>query len=107
MCPGGARLQPIVVNHFGDDPEIRWVAFPAVAPGADEGCFLTWNAEEQVFDERRPPEGGGKDDVGEICSNVTYPPNGEGLEQFGWKVDDEGNLIIDVHGDPATTTTGG
>lgn len=104
---GRGQVQPIVVNHFGDDPEIRWVAFPAVAPGADEGCFLTWNAEEEVFDERRPPEGGGKDDVGEVCSNVTYPPNGEGLEQFGWKVDDEGSLIIDVRGDRGTTTTGG
>ena len=31
---GRGQLQPIVVNHFGDDPEIRWVAFPAVAPGA-------------------------------------------------------------------------
>ena len=38
---------------------------------------------------------------------MTYPPNGEGLEQFGWEVDDEGNLIIDVRGDEdATTTTG-
>jgi hypothetical protein len=104
---GRGQLQPIAVNHFGDDPEIRWVAFPAVAPGADEGCFLTWNAQDEVFEDRRPPEGGGKGDVGELCSDVTYPPNGEGLEQFGWEVDDEGNLIIDVRGDEATTTTGG
>lgn len=38
---------------------------------------------------------------------MTYPPNGEGLEQYGWQVDDEGNLIIDVRGDDGTTTTGG
>jgi hypothetical protein len=105
---GRGQLQPIVVNHFGDDPEIRWVAFPAVAPGASEGCFLAWNAELEVFEERRTPEGGGRDDVGERCSNLTFPPNGEGLEQFGWQVDDEGNLIIDVRGDEdETTTTGG
>lgn len=106
---GRGQLQPIVVNHFGDDPEIRWVAFPAVAPGASEGCFLTWNAELELFEERRPPEGAGRDDVGELCSNVTYPANGEGLEQFGWEVDDEGDLIIDVRGDDedATTTTAG
>lgn len=102
---GRGQRQPIVVNHFGDDPEIRWVAFPAVAPGADEGCFLTWNAEQERFEERRPPEGAGRDDVGELCSNVTYPANGEGLEQYGWQVDDEGNLIIDVRGDEDTTTT--
>ena len=89
------------------DVEIRWVAFPAVAPGADEGCFLTWNAERELFEDRRPPEGAGRDELGELCSDVTYPPNGEGLEQYGWQVDDQGNLIIDVRGDDATTTTGG
>ena len=104
---GRGQLQPILVNHFGDDPEIRWVAFPAVAPGASEGCFLTWNPDEELFEERLNPEGGGRDDLGELCSNVTYPSNGEGLEQFGWQVDDDGNLIIDVRGDEETTTTGG
>lgn len=104
---GRGQRQPIVVNHFGDDPEIRWVAFPAVAPGADEGCFLTWNAERELFEDRRPPEGAGRDELGELCSDVTYPPNGEGLEQYGWQVDDQGNLIIDVRGDDDTTTTGG
>ena len=104
---GRGQRQPIVVNHFGDDPEILWVAFPAVAPGADEGCFLTWNAERELFEDRRPPEGAGRDELGELCSDVTYPPNGEGLEQYGWQVDDQGNLIIDVRGDDATTTTGG
>lgn len=102
---GRGQRQPIVVNHFGDDAEVRWVAFPAVLPGASEGCFLTWNAERDLFDERRPPEGGGRDDVGELCSDRTAPPNGEGLEQFGWQVDEEGNLLIDVRGDAATTTT--
>lgn len=104
---GRGQRQPIVVNHFGDDPEIRWVAFPAVLPGASEGCFLIWNAERELFEERRPPEGAGRDDVGELCSERTAPPNGEGLEQFGWKVDDEGNLIIDVRGDEDETTTTG
>ncbi len=103
---GRGQLQPIAVNHFGDDPTIRWVAFPAVAPGASEGCFLTWNAEAEVFEQRRPPEGGGREDVGELCSKETYPPNGEGLEQFGWTVDDDGDLIIDLRGDTTTTATG-
>ncbi|MEI2698629.1 MAG: hypothetical protein V9E94_09835 [Microthrixaceae bacterium] len=104
---GRGQRQPIVVNHFGDDAEIRWVAFPAVLPGASEGCFLAWNAELDLFEERRPPEGGGRDDVGELCSDRTAAPNGEGLEQYGWQVDDDGNLLIDVRGDAASTTTGG
>src|SRR5690348_15965155 len=41
---GRGQTRPIFVNHFGDDPEIRWVAFDAAAPGADENCFLSWNA---------------------------------------------------------------
>jgi len=104
---GRGQLQPIMVNHFGDDPQIRWVAFPAVAPGASEGCFLAWNSDEELFEDRRRPEGAGREDLGELCSDVTYPANGEGLEQFGWQVDDDGNLIIDVRGDEETTTTGG
>jgi len=104
---GRGQLQPIMVNHFGDDSQIRWVAFPAVAPGASEGCFLTWNPDEELFEDRRRPEGAGREDVGELCSSVTYPANGEGLEQFGWQVDDDDNLIIDVRGDEETTTTGG
>lgn len=104
---GRGQVQPIVVNHFGDDAAIRWVAFPAVAPGASEGCYLAWNDDLEVFEQRRAPEGAGKGDVGELCSDVTYPPNGEGLEQFGWEVDEEGNLIIDVRGDDTTTTTAG
>ncbi len=105
---GRGQREPIVVNHFGDDPEVRWVSFPAVLPGASEGCFLTWNADRELFEERRPPEGGGRGELGELCSDRTASPNGEGLEQYGWQVDDDGNLIIDVRGDSgASTTTGG
>lgn len=106
---GRGQRQPIVVNHFGDNPEIRWVAFPAVLPGASEGCFLTWNSARELFEERRPPEGGGRGELGVLCSDRTAAPNGEGLEQYGWQVDEDGNLLIDVRGDdePATTTTAG
>ncbi len=102
---GRGQRQPIFVNHFGDDPEIRWVAFPAVAPGADDGCFLAWNPESELFEDRRAPEGGGRDQ-GELCSDTTFPPNGLGLEQYPWEVEDSGDLIINVRGDdPADGTT--
>ena len=92
---GRGQRRPIVVNHFGDDAEIRWVAFPATAPGAPEGCFLAWSAERELFEERAAEEGGGRDQ-GEVCRDVTYPPNGEGLEQFPWEIDDEGILTVDL-----------
>lgn len=94
---GRGQRKPIVVNHFGDDAEVRWVAFPAAAPGADQGCFLAWNVERELFEERFAEEGAGRDQ-GELCSDVTYPANGLELEQFPWKIDDEGRLIIDVRG---------
>ena len=75
---GRGQLQPILVNHFGDDPEIRWVAFPAVAPGASEGCFLTWNPDEELFEERLNPEGGGRDDRGELVLQRHLPSQRRG-----------------------------
>lgn len=91
---GRGQQRPIMVNHFGDDPEMRWVAFPAVLPGAEDNCFLFWSAERELFEERRGLEG--SRDGGELCSDRTVPPNGEGLTQFSWEVDDEGNLIVDL-----------
>ena len=34
---------------------------------------------------------------------MTYPPNGEGLDQFPWKIDDDGKLIIDLRPDDDAT----
>jgi hypothetical protein len=95
---GRGQNQPIWVNHFGDDPEQQWYVFSAVAPGAEPGCFVAWNAEENYFDERRPDE----DDpraLGTLCRDVQYPATGDGLEQFTWKVDADDNLIITLRDD--------
>lgn len=99
---GRGQVRPIMVNHFGDDAEIRWVAFPAVLPGADDGCFLFWDPEGEVFRERRGQEG--SREGGELCSDRTVPPNGEGLTQYDWEVDDEGNLIVDLRNEDADVT---
>lgn len=99
---GRGQNRPIFVNHFGDDPEQRWVAFDAVAAGAPENCFLSWSAERELFEERSvtdfatDAEG---DRLGELCRDITFPPNGEGLTQYRWKVDDEGVLTIDFRPD--------
>jgi hypothetical protein len=92
---GRGQRRPMMVNHFGDDPQIRWVAFSATAPGAEPGCFLSWSAERELFEERAVADGAGRE-RGELCREVTYPPTGEGLEQYRWTVDDEDNLIIDL-----------
>lgn len=100
---GRGQRQPIWVNHFGDDAKAQWYVFSAIAPGTPEGCFLTWNAEENAFDERRPDP----DDpraMGELCSDTTFSATGEAEpgrsgdapKQFTWSVDDEDNLIIEL-----------
>lgn len=109
---GRGQLRPIFVNHFGDDAERQWVAFSAVAPGAPEGCFLAWNAERNLFDERAAEEGGGRD-PGDLCRDVTYSADGSGssdgstLESFPWRVDEDGNLIIDLRPDDDTDVSDG
>jgi len=101
---GRGQLRPIYVNHFGDDPSARWVAVSAVAPGAPEGCFLSWNAQRSLFDERKAPQGGGRD-VGELCRSVTYSADGSSgsdgtaLEQFPWRIDKQDNLVVDLKPD--------
>ncbi|MGB3411236.1 MAG: hypothetical protein WBA45_08550 [Microthrixaceae bacterium] len=95
---GRGQHRPIFVNHFGDDPEIRWVAFDAVAPGAAENCFLSWNADRQVFEERSVANGNDLKQ-GQICRTETFPPNGEGLTQYKWKVAPDGLLTIDFRKD--------
>lgn len=95
---GRGQHRPIFLNHFGDDSDIRWVAFDATAPGAAENCFLSWNAKRQLFEERSVANGNDHKQ-GEICRTETFPPNGEGLTQYKWKVDENGLLTIDFRKD--------
>lgn len=97
---GRGQVRPIVVNHFGDDPDERWAAFTAVLPGAEENCFLTWSDERNLFEERRPPDEGRG--AGELCRDVTVSADGSTasdgstVEAFAWRIDDDGNLVIDL-----------
>ena len=87
---GGNR--PIMVNHLGDDPETGWVAVLAIAPDT-ESCIVQWDADDEVFRD---------------CEGETYPPDGEGLEQFPTRVEGD-SLYVDLgrgpSNDPTTTTT--
>lgn len=105
---GRGQLRPIVVNHFGDDPEQRWVAFAAVLPGAEENCFLAWSEERNLFEERAveaPDDAAGAREAGELCRDITVSvdgsstSDGSSVETFPWRVDREGNLIIDLRPD--------
>jgi hypothetical protein len=101
---GRGQLRPIWVNHFGDDPEQQWSVFTAVPPGAPEGCFLAWNSAENLFDVRTPDPEDPKA-PGAPCNDDTYSVTGEGLEQFPWRIDEDGNLVIDLRDDDEDTAT--
>jgi hypothetical protein len=105
---GRGQSRPIFVNHFGSDPQVRWVAFTAVAPGAEKGCYLAWNAKRNLFEERQLPtenaSEAGRGKVGELCRSTTWAANGQGLIQFSWQVDKVGDLQVDLRkGAPSST----
>lgn len=112
---GRGQRRPIYVAHFGGDENRRWVALSAVAPGAPEGCFLSWNAARNLFEERRATDSGsetgsgasgsgdgGRRAVGELCRDITWSADGSQgsdgskIEAFPWRIDDEHRLIIDL-----------
>lgn len=109
---GRGQRQPIYVVHLGNDDKDGWFALSAVAPGAAEGCFVTWNHEQKVFDERRAADpSAGRDALGKRCRDVTWTENGtdgsDGSElvAFPWTIDKEQMLIIDLRPDQSRDTT--
>jgi hypothetical protein len=77
-------VDPIWVNHVGDDPDSGWFAFAA----ADGDCEIVWEVDAQEFVD---------------CDGERYPPDGQGLPQYEVRVED-GNVVVDLETD--TTTTG-
>lgn len=77
---GGSR--DLVLNHLGDDPETGWYAFEARSSGQPRDCVVEWQPEEEVFLEP--------------CTGDTYPPDGEGLNQFPVEIE-SGNVVVDVN----------
>lgn len=109
---GRGQRQPIYVVHIGSDEKDGWFALSAIAPGAAEGCFVTWNPESELFEERRAADPAkGRDALGERCRDVTWSANGTDgsdgseLEAFPWKIDKDERLIIDLRPDQSRTTT--
>jgi hypothetical protein len=74
---GGSR--PIIVNHLGGEPDEGWVAVLAIAPGTD-GCIVDWDDDDERFRD---------------CEARSYPPDGEGLDHFPTRVEDD-SLFIDL-----------
>lgn len=78
---GGER--GVWLQHLGDDPTEGWVAVGIKAPGAEDGCFVEWQPEEDGFVDQ--------------CDGTVYPPDGEGLQQYPVSVNPEGALTINLN----------
>ncbi len=73
----------IYIQHLSEDRKEGWRAFRATGPGNDRSCTLRWDPAERIF---RDP-----------CSPaVTYPADGQGLEQYQASVQDSNKLVVDL-----------
>ncbi len=78
-----SQARDIYVQHQGDDPDEGWSAFSAHPPGDDDrSCTLAWEADRQHFVDP--------------CTDTTYPPDGDGLDQYQTQVDGD-DLLVDLN----------
>jgi hypothetical protein len=85
------RQRDIVINHLSVDPLAGWVAFGLRRPGDSRDCQVSWD------------EGAGH--FGYTCDpNLTFPPDGEGLEQFPVDIV-SGRIIVDLNAAARASTT--
>jgi len=84
---GNGQQRPIFLNHTGDDATVGWSAFDARPPGGSADCFLEWDESKEDFT--------GVDG----CDTRRFPATGEGLTSYPWKVNDAGQLIVDLKPD--------
>jgi hypothetical protein len=79
--------RPIILQHLDADALKGWVAFDASV--GDCPGEIAWNADAHDFTD---------------CKGRHYPAAGTGLFQYPVRVDDKGNLFINLHPEVPTTT---
>lgn len=79
---GSGQRLPVFVSHVGDDHKSGWNIIGAHPPDTPDDCFLEWSRDEKVFHAD--------------CAGATYPADGGDLPHYGWEVDKDGHLLIDL-----------
>ena len=79
--------RPIILQHLGSDPLQGWLAFDASVP--DCPTEIEWHPDARDFTD---------------CKDHHYPAEGTGLFQYPVRVDDKGNLFVNLHPEVTTTT---
>ena len=89
----GADESYLYVQHIGTDPEKGWFAFRATQAGQPNKCTVVWKPVDKVF--------------ADPCDGRTFPPNGDGLQQYDAIVNlGTGRLVIDLRNPIVPSTTG-
>jgi hypothetical protein len=76
---GGSR--DILLHHVGDDPATGWFAVGAAPLGKPRDCTLTWQAEDEVFED---------------CDGDRFAVDDPGLASYPVTVED-GRLFVDLN----------
>lgn len=79
---GSGQRLPVFVSHDGGDFRTGWNVIGAHLPDTPDDCFLRWSKESAAFEAP--------------CTDVTYPLDGGPLPHYGWEVDEDGHLLIDL-----------
>jgi hypothetical protein len=70
----------IAVNRVGDN---TWVAVEVHPPGESKSCTVKWNTSTKTFHDP--------------CSGHDFPADGAGLVRYKTTIDNNGNLVVDLH----------
>ena len=83
-APLAARIRLTMVGRIKLGPV--WLAFTADA-SAPAGCVLKWQPTRRIL----------------ACDGVSFPANGQGLDQYAVTVDSKGRVIVDLTAKTGTT----
>jgi hypothetical protein len=80
----GNSGESIVLSHVGDDYKQGWYAFSAQPEGAAKDCHIEWKKKRQLFESS-------------CDTNITFPVDGEGLQQYKVAMNKDGKVEIDLN----------
>lgn len=79
----------VYLQHVGSDPATGWIVFDARQAGTGRECTLTWQGDRFT----------------DPCGGPDVDGEGTGLRRYDVKVDEDGNVVVDLVMRTSTTST--
>jgi len=70
LIPGQGNDRDVYIQHIGDNPLDGWLAFAVRPDDVTRDCFVIFDSEASEFRGN------------EVCPDLVYPEDGEGLRQY-------------------------